>query len=175
MKVSLVVAPALVGVLIGGVMTPTVTPERGAPSARSLRVSVEAALEHGDFLTAVRTTEAAHRRATRDRRWESLIEVGDAYYRIASRTGAPEAASQRAQDAYQAALRSARHAESLDGVLRAAEAFAQLGDVDEVELSLHVARDLAGSDAEAVDDVKAAAGRLSDLLEVARPEERGDD
>ena len=174
MKVSLVVAPALVGVLIGGVMTPTVTPERGAPSAPSLRVSVEAALEHGDFLTAVRTTEAAQRRATRDRRWESLIEVGDAYYRIASRTGAPEAASQMAHDAYQAALRSARHAESLDGVLRAAEAFAQLGDVDEVELSLHVARDLAGSDAEAVDDVKAAAGRLSDLLQVARPEERGD-
>ena len=164
MKLSLALAPALVGVLIGGATTPTVTPASGVPTARSLQVSVEAALEHGDFLTALRTTEAAHRRATRDRRWESLIEVGDAYYRIASRTAAPEAASLRAHDAYQAALRSARHAESLDGVLRAAEAFAQLGNMDDVELSLLVARDLAGSDAEAVDDVKATAGRLSDLL-----------
>jgi hypothetical protein len=63
---------------------------------------------------------------------------------------------------------------SLDGVLRAAESFAQLGDVEEVELSLHVARDLAGSDSEAVDDVQAAAGRLSDLLEAARTDEGGD-
>lgn len=173
MKLALVVAPALIGLLVGGAMTPpTATREGRASSTRSLRVSIEAALERGDFLTAMGTTEAAYRRATRDRRWEPLIEVGDTYYRIASRTGAPETASQRARDAYQAALRSARHAESLDGVLRAAEAFAQLGDVDDMELSLHVARDLAGSDAEALDDVKAAAGRLSDLLAVARP--RGD-
>ena len=36
--------------------------------------------------------------------------------------------------------------------------------MDDVELSLLVARDLAGPDAEEVDDVKATAGRLSDLL-----------
>jgi hypothetical protein len=174
MKVSWRLAPALVGALVGGVTNPTVTPEGGADSARSPQVSVEAALEHGDLLTAFRTTEAAHRRAIRDRRWESLIDVGDAYYRIAGQTGAPHVARQRAHDAYEAALHGARRAESLDGVLRAAESFAQLGDVEEVELSLHVARDLAGSDSEAVDDVQAAAGRLSDLLEAARTDERGD-
>ena len=174
MKISLILAPAVVGVLVGGITTPTMRPDRDALSIGSVRAPVEAALDRGDFSTAVRMTEAAHRRAVHDRRWESLIEVGDVYCRIASRMGAPEVATQRARDAYQAALRSARHAESLDGVLRAAEAFAQLGDVDGMQLSLHVARDLAGSDAEAVDDVKAAAGRLSDLLGAADPEERGE-
>ena len=175
MKMTLLVAPAVIGVLVGGVTTPIMTPERGAPSARSLQTSVETALEHGDFLTAVRMTDAAHRRATSDRRWESLIEVGDQYYRIASRTGAPETAYLRARDAYQAALRSARHAGSLEGVLRAAEGFAQLGDVDDTELSLYVARDLAGSDAEAVDDVRAAAARLSDLLGTVGADDRGEE
>jgi hypothetical protein len=104
-----------------------------------------------------------------------LIAVGDAYYRIGDRTGTPEAMNSRAHHAYQAALQSARRAESLEGVLRATEAFAQLGDVAEVQLSLHVARDLAGSNAEALDDVRAVTGRLSDLLEEARPAERGQD
>jgi hypothetical protein len=175
MKMTLIVAPAVIGVLVGGLTTPVMTPGRGAPSARSLQTSVEAALEHGDFSTAVRMTDAAHRRATSDRRWESLIEVGDLYYRIASRTGAPEAANERARGAYQAALRSARHAGSLEGVLRVAEAFAQLGDVDDTELSLYVARDLAGSDAEAVGDVRAAAARLSDLLGAVGADDRGEE
>ena len=175
MKMSLIVGPALVGLLVGGLTTPVMPPQRGAPSARSLQTSVEAALERGDLSTAVRMTDAAYRRATSDRRWESLIEVGDLYYRIVSRTGAPEGASQRARDAYQAALRSARHAGSLEGVLRAAEAFAQLGDVDETQLSLYVARDLAGYDAEAVADVRAAAERLSDLLGAAGAEDRGEE
>jgi hypothetical protein len=83
-------------------------------------------------------------------------------------------ARQRAHDAYEAALHGARRAESLDGVLRAAEGFAQLGDVEEAVLSLRVARDLAGFDSEAVEDVQVAAGRLSDLLEAARTDERGD-
>jgi hypothetical protein len=61
----------------------------------------------------------------------------------------------------------------VEGVLRVAEAFAQLGDASEVEWSLRIARELAGSDAEATADVKAAAGRLSDLLEASGPEERG--
>jgi hypothetical protein len=173
MRASLILATALVGALVGGATKPTVPPDRASSSARPLRTSVEASLERGDFVAAFRTTEAAHRRATRERRWDSLMEVGDAYYRIAGRPGAPEAASYRARDAYRAALRSARRAESLDGVLRAAEAFAQFGDGPDVEMSLHVARDLAGSDPEAVDDVKAAEERLSDLLDAARPEDRG--
>jgi hypothetical protein len=90
-----------------------------------------------------------------------LIEVGDAYYRIAGGGGEPEAATQKARDTYQAALHSARRSKSLDGVLRAAEAFGQLGDADQVELSLNIARTLAGADAEAVADVRATAGRLS--------------
>jgi hypothetical protein len=167
MKVSLMVAPVLVGALVGGVMKPIVTPERDAPSAATLSAFVEAALEHGDLRTALRTTEAAHRLAAHNGRWEFLLEVGDAYAHIARRPGAPEAASQRAHEAYRAALRSARRAESLDGVLRVAEAFAQLGDPDAVESSLRVARALAGPDGEAVADVQAATGRFGDLLHVA--------
>lgn len=175
MKGSLLLVPVLAGALVGSGATPAVTPERGASSAGSLRMSVEAALERGDHSTALRTTQTAHRRASREGRWEALMEVGDAYYRIADQTGAPEAAGHKAREAYRAAFQGARRAESLDGVLRAAEAFAQLGDAKDVALSLGVARYLAGSDAEAVDDVRAATGRLSDLLEGARREELGDD
>jgi hypothetical protein len=169
MKVSVLVAPAVIGVLVGGALSPVVTPPWDTPSARSL----EAALERGDFPTAMRMAEAVNRGAARDGRWEPLIGAGDVYRRIAGRPGAPEVASKRTRDAYGAALRSARRAESVEGVLRVAEAFAQLGDASEVELSLRIARELAGSDAEATADVKAAAGRLSDLLEASGPEERG--
>ena len=78
MKMSLIVAPALVGAPGGRRHDArSCRLERGAPSASSLQTSVEAALERGDLSTAVRMTEAAHRRAISDRRWESLIEVGD--------------------------------------------------------------------------------------------------
>jgi hypothetical protein len=70
--------------------------------------------------------------------------------------------------------RSAPSVERAD-MLRAAEAFVQLGDRDEVELSLHIARDLAGSDPESVADLKAATARLSDLLEAPQSEARVDD
>lgn len=174
MKTSVILGPAaLLALLVGAfATTPVMPPQGGVPSARSLQTSVEAALERGDLSTAVRLIDAVYRRAISDRRWESLIEAGDLYYRIAKRTGAPEAAHLKARDAYQAALRSARHAGSLEGVLRAAEAFAQLGDVSETELSLYVARDLAGHDAEAIGDVRAAAERLSDLLGTAGSEDR---
>ena len=172
MKLSMAVAPVLVALLVGGVTTPVVTPERNALPAQSLRGSTESTLEEGDFTTAMHRVEAAHRRAARDGRWESLLEVGEAYQRIAARAGAPDTAGKRARDAYGAALRSARRAESVDGALRAAEAFAQVGDAAEVERSLRAARELAGSDSEAIADVKAAAGRLSNLLE-ATPEKGG--
>lgn len=161
MKMPMVVAPTLIAVLMGGVTPPVPTPPRDAPSTA-------AALEHGHFATAMRAADSAHRRATRDGRWEPLLEVGDAYNRIAAQPGAPAAAGKRARDAYEAALRSARRAESLDGVLRAAEGFAQLGDAADVELSLQVARALAGSDAETIADVKVVAARLSDLLQAPR-------
>jgi hypothetical protein len=163
MHVSLILTLTVASLLLNGVSRLGVEPESNLPSSRPLPLSVEAALERGDVQTAVRTTDAAYRRATRDRSWQSLIEVGDAYHRIAGSPTAPEAATKKARDTYQAALHSARRAKSLDGVLRAAEAFGQLGDADQVERSLDIARTLAGSDAEAVDDVRAAAGRLSDL------------
>jgi hypothetical protein len=162
MHVSLILTLTLASLLINGVSRVVVEPDP-VPSGRSLPMSVEAALDQGDVLTAVRTTDAAYQRAARDRSWQSLIEVGDAYYRIAGKAEAPEGATKKAQDTYRAALHSARRAKSLDGVLRAAEAFGQIGDADQVELSLHIARTLAGSDAEAIGDIRAAAGRLGDL------------
>jgi len=154
----MVIAPALIGILVGVTM-----PQRTPPSPRSTQVSADGTFEYRDFSAAMRAADAAHRRAARDGRWEPLIEVGDAYSRIAVQAGAPGTAGERARDAYRGALRNARRAESLDGVLRAAEGFAQIGDAAEVELSLQIARALAGSDAEAIADVKGASARLSEL------------
>src|SRR5262245_902464 len=164
MKVSALAGPALVAVLVASGVNPPATLERAAPS-----------IDHRTILADIRTTDAAQRRAVRDGRWEAFIDVGDAYRRIAIRAAESDAMNRRARDAYAAALRSARHAESLDGVLRVADAFAQLGDRDDVELSLHIARGLAGSDPESVADVKAATARLSDLFEAPRVETRVDD
>src|SRR5262249_17328522 len=98
MKVSMVIAPALIAVLVGGITTPT--PKRSAPFARSTPSVAEATLGYGDFATAMGAAETAYWQATRDARWEPLIEVGDAYYRIAAQAGAPAAAGKRAWDAY---------------------------------------------------------------------------
>lgn len=67
----------------------------------------------------------------------------DVYRRLGDLGGLRKAAESKARTIYLAALFRARQEASLDGVLRAAEAFAELGDARVVEQCLMLARPLA--------------------------------
>src|SRR2546422_1284226 len=85
----------------------------------------------------------AYAAARRGRHWEGLVAVGDVYRRLGGLGGFKKAAEVKARTIYLGALFRARQEASLDGVLRAAEAFAELGDAPVVEQCLKLARPLA--------------------------------
>jgi hypothetical protein len=111
--------------------------------ATSLLTAVDAALAVGDVTAAVRAWNEAYGVAIGSRRWESFAEAGDAYLRIARASGSPAAGISRARDLYLSALFRASGAGSLEGVLRVALAFVELGDDEVVTHSLRIARRLA--------------------------------
>jgi hypothetical protein len=66
--------------------------------------------------------------ALRDHGWEGLIAVGDARVRIARAAGVPRNADGQARQIYLTALVRAQRHGSVEGAVRAATAFAALGD-----------------------------------------------
>jgi hypothetical protein len=62
------------------------------------------------------------------RSWEGMVALGDAYQRMGDATGFQASARAKARQAYLAAFFRARTQNSLEGVLRATEGFAALGD-----------------------------------------------
>jgi len=104
------------------------------------------ALAAGDVVLALRHWREGHAVAMASRRWEGLVEAGDLYRRIGARGGFHTAAVARARECYLTALLRARGERSLDGVLRATEAFVDLGDEAIVERGLDIARQMATRD-----------------------------
>lgn len=137
----------------------------GAPWTAHLE-RVEAALAHRNVSTAELAWRASYVEALRSRRWEGMLEVGEASLRIGEVAGARKPAEAKARQAYLTALFRARQQESLDGVLRAAEAFAALGDREVAEQGVYVAQRLAAraQDAQASERVRVVAERLTARL-----------
>jgi len=106
----------------------------------------EEALAAGDVVKALRHWRHGHAAALASRRWEGLVEAGDLYRRIGARGGFHTDAVARARDCYLTALLRARGERSLDGVLRATDAFVDLDDVAVVEQGLQIARHVAAAD-----------------------------
>jgi len=104
---------------------------------------VDEAVGMNDMAQAVLRWPEAYAAALRSRHWEGLIAVGDAYRRLGDLGGFREGAEAKAREIYFAALFRARQEASLDGVLRVAEAFAELGAAEVVEQCLRAARPLA--------------------------------
>jgi hypothetical protein len=123
---------------------------------------VDEALAQDNVSAALRAWGNAYTAALGSRRWEGLIEVGDAYLRIGDRVAYRPAFAAKAREAYLAALFRARRQNSLDGVLRAADAFAALGDRQVVAQCLKLARELAGRDPQAQARVQGYTNRVSD-------------
>ena len=149
---------ALVGY---GSATPT-TESRVTWEQRMERV--EAALASHDVRTAHEAVREvvrdAHATSLRTHAWAPLLQAGDAQQRVEQASGFPALGKERARVAYLAALFHAREARSLDGVLQAAAAFANLGDADVVTQALVVARELAGRDPSARERVDRAVTEL---------------
>lgn len=129
---------------------------------------VDEALAQKNFSAAKHAWQDAYAAALRSRRWEGLVEVGDACLRMGEVTGDPKTSGATARRIYLGALLLARQQGSLDGVLSAAEAFARLGDSEVVEQGLRMAERIAAQarDAEMTHRVAEVRKRLALL---ARP------
>lgn len=103
----------------------------------------EAALADGDLATAEDAWRSAHAAALKSRHWEGMVAVGDAYRRLGDLAGFHQAAQAKARQSYLTALFRARSEASVDGVLRVADRFADLGDHDVVKQCIRVARSIA--------------------------------
>ena len=118
-------------------------------------------LQRGDVSGAVRGWHDAHLAALASRRWEGMIEVGDAALRMAAIAPPRRSWEPRAREAYMAALFRARSERSVDGVLRATEGFGTLNDRHVVDMGVQMARVVAGYDAQTVARVEEFAMRLN--------------
>jgi hypothetical protein len=119
---------------------------------------VDAALARGDVTAAVAAWRQAHAAAMRSGQWESMIAVGDASRRLARDGGAQEGVT-RARQAYLTALFRARRDRSVEGSLRAAVAFGELGDRHVLAQALRIAEQQAGRDPLSRARVRAVAER----------------
>ena len=100
---------------------------------------VDAALARNDPAGAEMLWGEAYVAAIRSRHWEGMVAVGDTYRRLGERGGFRGLADAKAREAYLAALFRARRRGSLEGVLRTAQGFAELGDQEVVEQCIRVA------------------------------------
>ena len=176
MRKTLVAAAVLIGAVVVTVaMRPVVRESECcdpradgilSPWVAHLR-SVNDAIEARDAGRAVRAWRDAWGAALATPRWEALSSVGDAALRVGDLVGIRGPARADARQAYHAALFRAYGQRSPEGVLRAAEAMAAMGDVQLLEAALHLARKLgdASPDPEVRDwverDVARIAGRTT--------------
>ena len=112
------------------------------PSASSTAERITAigeAVHRGDLATARATWDDAYRSLRRTLDWQGMAALGDAALEAASAFGARQPWDADARRAYLGALFRARAEASLDGVLRATDAFATLGDRDIAEEGLRTA------------------------------------
>lgn len=163
--VLVIIALAIVEVLVAA------APPAGGPGGWNAPLDRAGdARRAGDVAQARAWWQEARREALRSGTWEAMIDVGDASRRLAANGGFPREGDARAREAYMTALLRARRDHSVDGVLRAAVAFGELGDRAVVAQALRIAEREAGQDPRARAQVRAVADRwMSPLLEAGTP------
>ena len=124
---------------------------------------VEDALAQRNVSAADMAWHDAYRAALKSRRWDGMVEVGEAYLRIGEATRGRKVSEARARELFLAALFRARQQGSLDGVLRTTEAFAALGDREVAEQGMYIAQRLAAQaqDTQVRERVRTVAERLA--------------
>lgn len=149
--VALAIGVLLIALAIVEALGGQAQAESGPPWAEYLK-SMDDALASGDTRAADWLLRQAHWAALGSRRWEGMLQVGDA----ALRTGNVTAA----RTAYLTAAFRARRLGSFEGTLGAAEAFAALGDREAAKQWLGVAEELAQPSESALARVRAVAESL---------------
>src|SRR5262245_28778651 len=104
---------------------------------------VDTAMARNDLAGAEALWGEAYVAAIKSRHWEGMVAAGDAYRRLGQLGGFRKISDAKAREAYLAALFRARNRGSLEGVLRAAQGFAELGDQEVVEQCIRVAGSIA--------------------------------
>src|SRR5438445_688949 len=120
---------------------------------------VDAALANNDVSAAELAWRETYAAALKSRHWEGMVAVGDAYRQVGDAGGFHHAARAEARQSYLTALFRARGEGSVDGVLRVAERFAELGDRDVVEQCIRVAWTVAAQAKDPLAQRRAALGR----------------
>lgn len=133
-----------------------------APWAADL-AALDASLARQDVSAATQRWQAGYAAALGSGRWEGLVVMGDAARRLAAASGTRQIGDARARTLYLGALFRARQQGAVDGVLRVAAAFAELGDREVVARSLRLAGELAArsGDPQAEARVRALSGHLA--------------
>src|SRR5262245_35483312 len=108
--------------------------------------AVEDALGTGDAAAMLRAWHVACLDALGSQRWEPMLAVGDAAWRIGQATGFKIAFAAKARQAYHVALYRAHKQGTVAGVQRVGEAFAALGDREAVEQCATIAARLGGDE-----------------------------
>jgi len=127
---------------------------------------VDNALARKEYSVALRAANDAYTLALGTTRWDGMVCAGDLYRRIGEATGLRRSFESKAREAYQKAFFRARQQSSVEGILRATEGYAALGDTQMVGLGLRVAQRLAVGDPEAQADIRTFRARLSDTRPV---------
>jgi len=124
--------------------------------------AIGTAVQRGDLEAARAAWRDAFQALRPTQDWQGMAVLGDTALWIAGVSGARDPWEADARRAYLGAMFRARSEESLDGVLRATEAFATLGDRDVAQEGLRVAELVASraGTAEARDRVLAYRARL---------------
>jgi hypothetical protein len=135
-------------------------PHAVAPHAWTTALDrVAAAIAEGDDTEAMSAWRDAHAAALRSGQWEGMIAVGDASRRLGEGHGSRGESVARARQAYLTALFRARRERSVEGSLRAAVAFGELGDRHVLAQALRIAERQAGRDPVSRARVRAVAER----------------
>jgi hypothetical protein len=122
---------------------------------------IDEAVVLGDTKTAVAVWREAYAASMRSGHWRDLIDVGDAAILIGDVQDFPETAAGAARRSFLTALYRAKAQRSVEGVLRAAEGFASLGDGAAVQNCVAIANRVADTDAASRAQVQAFTERFA--------------
>jgi len=114
---------------------------REAPWVARLK-AVDAALVRKDVDGALRAWREAYNAAFASRQWKPMLDVGDAYRAIGRVAGERDEFAGKAREVYLTGFLRARRIRSVEGVLKAADAFAALGDQTLAEECTRIADNL---------------------------------
>ena len=128
---------------------------------------VDQALGRGDVSAAVRAWHDANGAARASRQWDAMVQVGDAFLRIGAHANARDGSRANARHAYLAGLLAAQRDDSVDGVLRVAQAFDLLGDRVVAAQCVRIAGHLAGKHRDQFEIERVAAFAAARRLEGA--------